>query len=75
MPSNPPPGLLQAERPHLVLALHEVLVAYARLCDERDWGALDRVFAPGAQAVYGGHLRPDMASIARMLQRHLGGCG
>lgn len=56
-------------------AMHQVLVRYARLCDERDWQAFDSVFAPGASADYGGWPLRDGAAILAMLQRHLGGCG
>lgn len=55
--------------------LHEVLITYTRLCDERDWSLIDRVFAPAATADYGGHPLPNRDKILRMLQRHLGGCG
>lgn len=79
LPSSPylpsSPAFSLDDRPGLALALHEVLVAYARMCDERDWSAIGRVFAPGAQADYGGWKLPDVPAILRMLQRHLGGCG
>lgn len=55
--------------------LHRVLVAYARMCDERDWDAFDGVFAPDASAEYGGWLLRDRAAIRRMLVQHLSGCG
>lgn len=61
--------------PALVQALHEVLVRYARLCDERDWAQIARVFAPTATAEYGGYAVRDPAAIERMLRRSLTGCG
>lgn len=61
--------------PSLVHALHEVLVCYARLCDERDWSRLPQVFAPEARAQYGALKLADPAAIERMLRRALGGCG
>lgn len=55
--------------------LHEVVCRYARVCDERDWGALDQVFSDEASAEYGGRPLKDRAAILRMLQYHLDGCG
>lgn len=55
--------------------LHHVLVAYARMCDVRDWAAFDTVFAPEASAEYGGWPLRDRDAIRRMLVQHLGGCG
>ncbi len=55
--------------------LHHVLVRYARLCDERDWGAIDAVFDEHASAHYGGWHLPDRAAIQAMLRDNLGGCG
>lgn len=55
--------------------LHLVLIRYARLCDERDWGAIAEVFSEDASAHYGGWFLPDRAAILAMLQGNLGGCG
>lgn len=62
---------------HLLLEreLRHALVAYALLCDGRDWTLADRVFSEDASATYGGHLLPDRTAILAMLRRHLGGCG
>lgn len=55
--------------------LNRVLIAYARLCDERDWALIGQVFAADATAEYGGWPLPRPDAILAMLQRHLGGCG
>ncbi|BDI06199.1 nuclear transport factor 2 family protein [Sphaerotilus microaerophilus] len=55
--------------------LQQVLTAYARMCDERNWAAIDSVFSEDASAEYGGWPLPDRAAILRMLTRNLGGCG
>ncbi len=55
--------------------LQQVLTAYARMCDERDWAAIDAVFSDDAHAEYGGWALPDRGAILRMLIRNLGGCG
>lgn len=63
------------ERLLLERELHQVLIGYARLCDERDWNAVGEVFSEDASADYGGrHLR-DRATILAMLRDNLGGCG
>ncbi|HSW17908.1 MAG TPA: nuclear transport factor 2 family protein [Ramlibacter sp.] len=63
------------ERLLLESELHRVVCRYARLCDERDWAAIDEVFSDDASADYGGwHLR-DREAILAMLRDHLGGCG
>lgn len=55
--------------------LHQVLAAYARMCDTRDWAAIDTVFSDDASAEYGGWPLRDRAAILRMLVTYLGGCG
>lgn len=55
--------------------LQQVLTAYARMCDERNWAAIDSVFSEDASAEYGGWPLPDRTAILRMLTRNLGGCG
>ena len=55
--------------------LHQVLIAYARLCDGRDWALMDQVFSADASATYGGRALPDGAAILAMLRDNLGGCG
>lgn len=52
-----------------------VLIRYARMCDERDWAALDDIFSDDASADYGGWQLRDRAAILSMLRRHLDGCG
>lgn len=56
-------------------ALQQVLIGYARMCDTRDWAALDSLFSEDASAEYGGWPLPDRSAILRMLVTHLGGCG
>jgi 3-phenylpropionate/cinnamic acid dioxygenase small subunit len=63
------------ERLLLERELHQVVCLYARLCDERDWAAVDRVFSPDASADYGGRPLKDREALRDMLRRHLGGCG
>ena len=65
-----PLGRLLLER-----KLHQVLIAYALLCDGRDWSRVGEVFSDDASATYGGHARPDRAAILAMLRNNLGGCG
>ena len=65
-----PLGRLLLER-----KLHQVLIAYALLCDGRDWQGIGNVFSDDASATYGGHVRLDRAAILAMLRNHLGGCG
>lgn len=67
----------QAQFQQLLLEreLHQVVCRYARLCDERDWAALDGVFSATATADYGGWQLRDRAAIAAMLRNNLGGCG
>ena len=67
------PGTL--ERLLLERELHQVLIAYALLCDGRDWQTIDRVFSDDASACYGNRTLPDRAAILAMLRNHLGGCG
>ncbi len=55
--------------------LQRALIAYARLCDGREWALAEQVFSADASATYGGNLLPDRAAILSMLRRHLGGCG
>jgi 3-phenylpropionate/cinnamic acid dioxygenase small subunit len=55
--------------------LHHVVCRYARLCDERDWSAIDDIFSSDATADYGGRHLPDRAAILAMLRDNLGGCG
>lgn len=65
----------ELERLLLERELHQVVCRYARLCDERDWTAIDQVFSAEATADYGGwHLR-DRAAVLAMLSNNLGGCG
>ena len=63
------------ERLLLERELHQVLIAYARLCDGRDWALMDQVFSADASATYGGRALPDGAAILTMLRDNLGGCG
>ena len=63
------------ERLLLEHELHQVLIAYALLCDGRDWRRIGEVFSDDASATYGGHARPDRAAILAMLRNNLGGCG
>ena len=67
--------MMNLERLLLERELHQVLIAYARLCDGRDWTLMDQVFSADATASYGGHALPDRAAILSMLRDHLGGCG
>lgn len=62
---------------HLLLEreLHQVLIAYAQLCDRRDWLRIGEIFSDDASASYGGHTLPDRAAILAMLRNNLGGCG
>ena len=68
-------GDASLQRLWLERELHHVLVRYARLCDERDWAAIDTVFDENASARYGGWHLPDRAAILAMLRDNLGGCG
>lgn len=52
-----------------------VLNRYAQLCDDRDWGLMDRIFSPKATAEYGGRVLANPAAVLAMLRNHLGGCG
>ena len=63
-------GLLLLER-----ELERVVARYARMCDERDWGAIGEVFADDASADYGGWRLHDRDAILAMLRANLGGCG
>lgn len=67
---------MSLERLELERELHRVLCRYARGCDERDWPAMDDVFAEQATADYGGqfHLQ-GRAAIVAMMRAHLDGCG
>ena len=67
--------MIQLERLWLERELQQVLIRYAQLCDERDWGLLDQVFSTDASAQYGLRTLPDPAAILDMLRNHLGGCG
>lgn len=67
-PATPQRLLLEHE-------LHQVLIAYALLCDRRDWSRIGEVFSDDASATYGGHARTDRAAILAMLRNNLGGCG
>jgi 3-phenylpropionate/cinnamic acid dioxygenase small subunit len=66
---------LDLERLLLERELHQVLIGYALLCDERDWQSIGNVFSDDASASYGGHALPDRATILTMLRNNLGGCG
>ncbi|MDB5731688.1 MAG: hypothetical protein JWQ03_1583 [Variovorax sp.] len=63
------------ERLLLERELHQVLIAYALLCDGRDWRSIGKVFSEDASAHYGGRHLPDRAAILGMLRNNLGGCG
>ena len=63
------------ERLLLELELHQVLIAYALLCDGRNWKNIATVFSDDASAAYGGRALPDVAAIVFMLRNNLGGCG
>ena len=63
------------ERLLLEHELHQVLIAYARLCDRRHWALMDQVFSADANAIYGARELPDCAAILAMLRNNLGGCG
>ena len=63
------------ERLLLERELQQALIAYALLCDGRDWTLMDRVFSADASATYGGRPLPDRAAILAMLRNNLGGCG
>ena len=49
-PAHPVP----LERLLLERELHQVLIAYALLCDGRDWSGIGGVFSDDASATYGG---------------------
>ncbi|MEO6319724.1 MAG: nuclear transport factor 2 family protein [Polaromonas sp.] len=66
---------LPLERLLLERELHQVLIAYALLCDGRDWRGIGNVFSDDASATYGGRALPDRAAIESMLRNNLGGCG
>lgn len=66
---------MSLERLLLERDLHQVLIAYALLCDERDWHGMGKVFSDDASANYGGRALPDRAAILAMLRNNLGGCG
>lgn len=55
--------------------LHAVACRYARLCDERDWAAIDGVFTEDATALYGQWHLAGREALATMLRDNLGGCG
>jgi 3-phenylpropionate/cinnamic acid dioxygenase small subunit len=63
------------ERLLLERELHQVLIAYALLCDGRDWRGMGNVFSDDASASYGGRALLDRAAILAMLRNNLGGCG
>lgn len=65
----------QLQRLLLERELHHILCRYARVCDERDWDAIDEVFDENASAHYGGRHLPDRVAILAMLRNNLGGCG
>ena len=65
-------GDASLQRLWLERELHHILVRYARLCDERDWAAIDTVFDENASARYGGWHLPDRAAILAMLRDNLG---
>ena len=67
--------MMNLERLLLERELHHVLIAYARLCDGRDWTLMEQVFSADASASYGGRALPDRAAILTMLRDNLGGCG
>ncbi len=67
--------MIELERLLLERELHRVVCRYARVCDERDWAAIDEVFSEDASADYGGKKLLNRAAIAEMLRDHLGGCG
>ncbi|MEC5213917.1 3-phenylpropionate/cinnamic acid dioxygenase small subunit [Polaromonas sp. CG_9.5] len=70
-----PVQALPLERLLLERELHQVLIAYALLCDGRDWGGMGNVFSDDASATYGGRALLDRPAILDMLRNHLGGCG
>ena len=70
-----PDQLQPLERLLLERELQQVLIAYALLCDGRDWQAIGYIFSDDASASYGGGTLPDRAAILAMLCNHLGGCG
>lgn len=55
--------------------LHDVMIAYALLCDGRHWRDIGNVFSDDASATYGGRILPDRTAILAMLRNNLGGCG
>ena len=68
-------NLVSLDRLLLERELHQVLIAYALLCDGRDWHGIGNVFSDDASATYGGRALPDRAAIESMLRNNLGGCG
>ncbi len=63
------------ERLLLEHELHQALIAYARLCDGRNWALMDNIFSADVTAIYGDRALPDYAAILAMLRDNLGGCG
>ena len=66
---------LPLERLLLEREMQQVLIAYALLCDGRDWRGIGNVFSDDDSATYGGRALPDRAAILAMLRNNLGGCG
>jgi len=63
----------------ILLAQKEIELAlgrYARAHDERDWAALDTVFAPDVTADYAGQFQLEgRDALVANTRAHLGGCG
>lgn len=57
-------------------AVEQVLIQYASACDERNWPALDAVFAADLTANYGGEFKLEgRENVVNMIRSMLDGCG
>jgi 3-phenylpropionate/cinnamic acid dioxygenase small subunit len=57
-------------------AIQDVLHAYARACDEREWSAFENIFCEDISVDYGGEFKLEgRATVVIMIQSMLGGCG
>ena len=57
-------------------AIQDVLHAYARACDEREWSAFENIFCEDISVNYGGEFELEgRATVVSMIQSMLGGCG
>jgi 3-phenylpropionate/cinnamic acid dioxygenase small subunit len=57
-------------------AIQDVLHAYARACDEREWPAFENIFCEDISVNYGGEFKLEgRPTVVAMIQSMLGGCG